>query len=99
MVDDVPESDAVFDELAPTDTEAVGVCDTDAELDAVGLWVGENEGVSEDESDEVPETDTDCVGVGVSVGDGVPLAEPPSDNVAVGVPVMDGVPESVPDPV
>jgi hypothetical protein len=39
------------------------------------------------------------VGVGVSVGDGVPLAEPPSDSVVVGVPVTDGVPESVPEPV
>ncbi len=42
---------------------------------------------------------SDCVGVGVSVGDGVPLAEPPSDSVVVGVPVTDGVPESVPEPV
>ena len=37
VVDEVSESDAVFDKLAPTVTEAVGVCDADAELVAVGL--------------------------------------------------------------
>jgi hypothetical protein len=85
VVELVPESEPVFDELAPAVKDAVGVREWERERLVVEL------GVIDDvpESELVGELVDVSLGVGGGVEVGVPLREPSSDFVVVGVAVSD----------